>query len=139
MIDYDKLKLAHELAEKYDSEILYAYKSGDISYICWVTLEQLLLEMEELSITKCKYQVGQEVWRVNDEDDPIQLIIKAIQPGSDNAYLDDLDNWWVEEQLYPTREALIEAQIDYWNGLKGFKECQDDYHREICRNCGEFY
>lgn len=44
MIDYDKLKLAHELAEKQNIEVLYTYNNG-LGYVCWVTLDQLITEV----------------------------------------------------------------------------------------------
>ncbi len=62
-----------------------------------------------------KYKVGQTVWRLNDEFEPQSLEICDIDFESDEMYLDTEDaSWWQEHQLYPTKSALIEAQLKHW-------------------------
>lgn len=150
MIDYEKLKLSHELAEKTVCAILYAYKkSYSVPFVCWIDLDQLLFEMKELNKNNCKYKIGQKVWRLNDEDEPESFIISNIECYSEEKnwyFLDDTDNCWIEEQLYPTRESLIESQIEYWKSLKDKCEHESDGimytsnpPKLKCKKCGEFY
>lgn len=87
-----------------------------------------------------KYLEKEIVWRVDDEDMPIEVCIREIDTSADTEIYFDGDSWWSEEQLYPTREALIQSQIEYWQNLKeekskaaccslhsgGYEECNPD-------------
>lgn len=133
MIDYRKLKLAHELARKYSLKgddvinVTIHFMNGGCSY--WLSgsnipedeyndLDAIILQLEELNPLEVKYKKGQTVWRLNDEYEPESFVISEIDPSSEEMYLQDEENgWWLEEQLYPSREALIEAQVDYWLGM----------------------
>lgn len=164
MIDYEKLKQAHELAHK-----LYLIKDEEVSmeinfltdfveYVLHIeyeptdafsNIDKLITRLQELTQIKPKYQIGQEVWRLGDEDCPECFTIKAIDYEDTSCFaLDDAKNWWCEEQLYATREALVESQIAHWQSMlsppfegeiKGFgcsesirkhHELEDDDHSE---------
>lgn len=136
MIDYEKLKIAHELAVKYNPDCLVSvtfysncftrfdyrvelhgcteYFTGDI--------DKLLIKLKELTQPEKptpKYEVGQEVW-VIDGENPIACSINDVRYKELDGFLySDKDGFqWLESDLYPTRESLIEAQIEYWNRLK---------------------
>ena len=120
MIDYEKLKLAHELAEKSGREIVYAYKNQEDIFVCWVTLEQLFYEMKEL--TKPKYKVGDIVWFEHHK-----LLIEA---KIEERFIEPPDVYSVypltspsikftvgESNLYPTKLDVIRANIKHWEEL----------------------
>ncbi len=161
MIDYEKIKLAHELAEKEGAAIYYTYKNSDGNYVSGNDLDQLLLEMTRMNQPKQKYKVGQEVWvksySVFNEGHMSMDAYKAVViPFRDCDYRrgEDLirticngDEYVCGESfVYPSREALIESQIQYWTKLKNECHHQDDgncytSHPSMCKciKCGEFY
>ena len=167
MIDYEKLKMAHEICSKlndhyfsidfcvntkspkYDISITYA-KDGisvDVSDI-----EELITKLQELAKPEQKYKVGDEV---------IFLHHEGIEKGTvddvnvyNNCYIyhvvADKEGFQMgEARLFPTRQALIEHQIQYWDSLQ---ECQHEWsglpttsefiplqYQAKCSKCGEFY
>ena len=166
MIDYEKLKEAISLSKGYWIKI---YFFGENSFeaeinetesldVVFVTenIDVLLEKMKELTKPKPepKYKIGHVAWILSDEYDPLEIYIKDIDLDSDELYIDSGDNCWTEEQLYPTREALIKSQLEFWNGLlvkditlTPEKDC--NYHRKHdwetesmhpthCKNCGAF-
>lgn len=70
------------------------------------------------STDETKYAIAQVVWRLNDENLPQKFRIQDIDYDSDAMYLDEDGNWWLEEQLYLTRNILVENQISHWEGLR---------------------
>lgn len=134
MIDYEKLKKAHELANKLESPyyaefIMSAYHNEytinnsespayEIAFFITESLDNFITKLQELTMSKPKYKIGDKVWHLNDEYEPSLLFIEDIDYDSDAMYMDSNDNWWHEEQLYPSRESLIDAQIAYWTALK---------------------
>lgn len=175
MIDYEKLKMAHELAAKISQEIKWVGIKTEISFgengfslLLWIfvdgeyipfhtSIDNLLAKLVELSgKTKPKYKIGQEVWTLNDEYKPEECIIEEIDLCSSELYLDDSGYWWTENQLYSSREELIEAEIEYWLGMleipdqikyfanRDNEKCQ---HEQAaipkvvykCIKCGELY
>lgn len=169
MIDYEKLKLVHELANKCGSSLHYAYQNKEGTHISWVDLDQLILELRELTQPeepKTKYAVDDIVW-ILDEDvnlcefkvldidiisDPKYLCSSIRRMKDDVIYVNDYQNWYIEYQLYPTKQALIAAQIDYWQSQKQ-QNCEHEFavvnygtgeHEKLngvisCSKCGEFY
>lgn len=140
MIDYDKLKLVYELCEKTSIEISYAYKNKDSEFVAWVTLDQLLLELEELSQPEPKYKTG---WYVLDGR------IKSTEVLNQTGYVccDKTAVEAVGRTMYTSREELIQAQIEYWKKLKQ-EHCEHESDGSIfrdypptskCKKCGEFY
>lgn len=131
MIDLDKLKLAHDLAinsKNYYIQIYLGIGSVPDYFIGYTddsednkklivcrSLDDLISTLQELMQPKLKYAIGQEVWFVilAKEWHPINLCIEAIE---NDKYL-VAGNWMTENKLYPSRESLIQAQIDYWQSL----------------------
>jgi hypothetical protein len=146
MIDYNKLKLAHELAKN----IPYQYVEiqsriivrTSIKSRSWFLLEiedevrpyeevefyeidELISKIHELAQDKPKpkYEVGQAVWVASDHEIH-SYVIRKIKHDKAGFIYDDCENWEVyEEDLFPSKQALIEAQIEYWEGLKYVKHC----------------
>jgi len=83
----------------------------------FVSLDDLIVKLKSRVKVKPKYEVKNIAWVIDDEDEPKEIYIIDIDSSSDEMYLDSNDNWWLEEQLYPSREALIESQIEHWLGM----------------------
>lgn len=139
MIDYDKLKIAHELADKYVcynhenctlTNTYYARAYGHyydivtptLGTLNFKTIDSLISKLKELTQPdKPKYEVGQEVWFVRGSYTnfkPEKSFVRGHQDGYINFF--DRDNvvfQVLEEQVYPSREDLIESQIEYWHSL----------------------
>lgn len=139
MIDYEKLQIAHEIGEKNDVSIYYAYKYKNGEFIYWVSLDQLHFEMKELNVQQKpqpKYKVGQNVYRLDGANKPRLFNIDKFKCEFGEYFYRDFDDiWWNESQLYPTREALILAQIEYWNSLG---DTQDNQVQPDCKHVSKF-
>lgn len=175
-IDYDQLRIAHELAEKIDGFCeftIYANAcSADLFKInydkvglsfkhneCYLNIDNLIAKLRELTKPESKYKAGDMAWVVdcdeictafvseyiNDEYKLYNCVtISGIPTGKD---------WAQEYELYPTKQSLIEAQIEHWTKLKSDHsedkvECQHQDDGKIyftkppktrCIKCGEFY
>ncbi len=174
MIDYDKLKQAHDLAsERYQQSkwcrisIDYVGTRNIIEYRlmtsingdedwCFTNLDNLIAKLQQLTQPKAKYKVGDKVWLISYCGSVIcEWEIEDIDIWSEEKYLFG-DSWYTESELYPTKSALIEAQIEYWvNELKKLpvfsqltgqyilqtKECQHERNGYVnkCKTCGEYY
>jgi hypothetical protein len=69
---------------------------------------------------KTKYKVGEEVWACLRKM-PVLLEIKEIKPNTIPPLYrikTDENICMLENELYASREALINAQIEYWQSLK---------------------
>lgn len=98
MIDYEKLKLAHEwVCNHFDGQM---------------GIDDLIAKLQELTKPKTKYKVGDEVWMTVD-DEPKSFVIDSVCNSKYYLYQYDLGLVY-ESLLYPTKSALIEAQIEYW-------------------------
>ena len=143
MIDYDKLKIAHGLMHEYqgdkpyvvsmqfcgaNKEPMYCF-GGDLPYMY---LDDLIDKLRDLTKPEQKYAIGQEVWYVIYGQDwtPIRGEIKAINPKSFCCFVDG--NLWPQHKLYPTKQALIESQIEYWENLK----IEEISASTTCPKCG---
>ena len=144
MIDYDTLKLAHELAEKYSlsnygesvsisSRISSLFKSA----IYTVVIHDLHKEFESFELDdlidklrtltapeepKAKYTLGDELWYLHHQEIESFISVKTLgRTHYDGEY------WWHEDYLYPTKASLIEAQLEYWQKLKQ-EDCEHDFN-----------
>lgn len=162
-IDYDKLKLAIELGEKYSINncprrinIIVSFKMCKMSYVSSITedgkllfdwecenIEDIIAKLQELvepdpntnPVRELKYNIGDKVWCLDDRHNLDFFIISQVDWDSEESYYSyDKEHWWFEEQLYPSREALIEAQIDYWTSLRTVseKESVECQHESDC-------
>lgn len=140
MIDFEKLKLAHELAlqtEDYYFEVclgtdeiymdLYdATKSRTCIVVSTECADDLISTIRQLSSSsKPRYQIGDEVYIVTKFQhltDGIyhNKIIDIDADGEREIYtikgLEDLD--FSKEDIYPSKQSLIQAQIDYWTCIQ---------------------
>src|SRR5207247_736484 len=88
---------------------------------------------------KSKYQVGQEVWYCDYHNSKGPIISEnIISITLDDALFGDKEFWIKTESkdlperlFYPTREALIDAQIEYWISLK----VKEDKPIKQCPKC----
>lgn len=143
MIDYEKLKRAHELAsilsviDKYPVYIsarlfhefsMYRLQSRDIEdneESHFEKIDDLITKLEELTKPEPKFKVGQKVWwfaRGCDEQLVESLVTEVLNSDDGFSYLSrDMDDGGMgghsESKLYPTREALIQSQIAHWQEL----------------------
>lgn len=136
MIDYEKLDYAHQLCRKmpgyyFDAEFgrrkpwfeLYDL-NGEERYLVWETgdIDELIAQLEELTKTELKYAVGDIVWRKTFNNEFCECVIKEIYNHKCGEYLckdkdDGYEDVHHEEDLYPTREALIKDQIAHWSSM----------------------
>jgi len=184
MIDYEKLAEAYELAEKYynstgisiliEVHIAIGCRENDPElwidkkYIPVNSIDEIITKLQELTKPEPKYEVGQETWMIIGDYPEIVKIDGIVQ----------YENYWhyrteygslTEDELYPTKQSLIQAQIDYWQNLKHSQFANKEYQelndinsnqdgldvngcqhecdgidRNIesdrkCKKCGEFY
>lgn len=135
MIDYEKLKEAHELTEKLSEnnqswvsiEIVFSKGWQPISYflnrwdkapIICSGIAELITTLKELTESKPKYKIDDVVWFVDNV--PYSSKIKTIYINDEEASY-GLDNWigaFNDENLYPTKKTLVQSQIDYWQKMK---------------------
>lgn len=144
MIDYEKLKKAIELSQKYGIEhnetstltcVIYAHTN---EYYEWQTyshpkfttqkIDELLAKLEELTQPQPKYKVGQTVFLIwSDAWEIREFLIRDMQ------YLNSHEYWQIEGDLekdnsssckifpehlfYLTRQELIKSQITYWKSI----------------------
>jgi hypothetical protein len=172
MIDYNKLKKAHELAHQarpkngcISIEMIYPVGSdalakpyysintensdGMTDEFCFYNVEELIIKLQELANTEIaqpKYKVGDTIWYIGENKDEISsgLISEIIYFNDNLAQFRINDEVWFtfEDELYPTKTALIEAQIQHWQSLLGL-QCEhaslDESDLPKCFKCGEFY
>lgn len=136
MIDYEKLKIAHELLENaYDVGFIHKVRSktiidegcqffelmtvkhGTQVFMC---LDDLINKLKEPTKPEPTYAVGQLVWQAGFCGKISSWMIESIEPDTNQewCYRDPSLSGWFEHQLYPTRESLIKSQIMYWHGLQ---------------------
>lgn len=129
MIDYEKLKIAHEIAQNigidtgestkiscnfYDWGYDYDVTQKGVS-MGFSDIDIMLIFLLELTQPKPKYAVGQEVWYLNNNEIKSLKIAYIVLPHYRSA---GLEGCWVNElHLFPTKQALIQSQIDYWTKL----------------------
>lgn len=158
MIDYHKLKLALELAETVRSQQGFIeYDCDNID-----DLIAKLYELTKRKLCKCRnilkpmrsvcddcidravlsvsprheYKVGQNVWFVRGQYTNFKAEMSLINCFVDN-YINFCDKdgivyYILQEHVYPSREELIEAQIEHWQKL-----IRDDDNFVHCMVCGQ--
>jgi hypothetical protein len=160
MIDYEKLKIAHELAHTYAfngkeiTSVLASTRlvsSNVIEYLiefygnekyqefASTNIDDIIGKLTELTQPnepKPKYEVGQEVWVIGNHQIPEQCIVTKIHPSS-KPFLYSLKNddekEFVEQEglISSSRELLIQSQIEYWKSLSAIS---DGYTPVICQH-----
>ena len=145
MIDYIKLKIAHELACKYSKEtnllcsvdvcfngenITYHFHYGEkeennlAEFYYTYSIDDLINKLKELTQPKPKYQLREIVWLFNYERNEIDCFkIDAISTKTLTYSGECINSSFIyeeipEKDLYPSREALIDAQIAMWQKMK---------------------
>ena len=136
MINYEKLKECHELCRelgKYYFEVelgldcglveLYEKENPDLQFICNTeSLDDLLQKLYELTEPEPRYKVGETWWYLDGESQ--YLIPKSLLITEDNQ-----NHYRADDEWYPSKAELIQAQIDYWGSLKEPYANEDsDYH-----------
>lgn len=140
MIDYEKLKIAHELVYQLsiisndnviiqttyrgDKVVLFNIYQNDMSkfdssMLC-ISIDELIIKLKELTQPKLKYKVGDTVWTLVGST-AVAGSIKEIDESGFIYFVSYGGEGWLarkEESLYPSHEALIDAQIKHWTSLK---------------------
>jgi len=118
-------------------------------------LDELIKKLKELTKPEPKYKVGDTVWMLTGDELEIQsMVIGQIDENNQDGiwYADGEAECefkqcgWLEEQLYPTKQALIYSQIEHWQNML-FPEIPECEHEEyialsgkpMCRKCGVEY
>lgn len=150
MIDYDKLRLAHELANKYYQQsnsgvvIESNFEFGctlEYVYRLWIDqnissfneIDDLITKLKALTQPEPKYKVGDTVWMEINGEPVSRFIFKNAGP---KYYLEGYVGLMYESELYPTKAELIEAQIKYWTSMR---EPEHEFEKGICVHCGDKY
>lgn len=165
MIDYDKLKQAHILIEnlsyglltvrhsKYDGTNFYfEYVSADPRNkregFYFNSIDELISKLKELTKPQPKYQVGNYAWIRNEGDKPENKKIIGVEDDEGSyrySFLSSIGalGYSIDESyVYSSKKELINAQIDYWEGLREPEKCQHEPGGKVyvkCKKCGEFY
>jgi hypothetical protein len=136
MIDYEKLKLVHELAEKkfrvfrldifiiegaikscsgllhYDYDLDTAVFTN---FIKFAYIEQLLGALEEITKSEPKYKIGEEVFILWDGYiEEVRIVYKSSHDCYQIQSNDGSQLYRIEDEIFPTRQSLIEHQLQYW-------------------------
>jgi hypothetical protein len=132
MIDYEKLKLAHNLILKVDEKYVLAlyvscsfdpyFRLGTLNtdwFEDYNNIDDLIKKLKELTEPKRahKYIVGDEVWFLRVCGTIDHSYVVEIDFDSNDMYLINGVRWFEEKDLYPTKQALIESQVAYWQSL----------------------
>lgn len=139
MINYNKLKLAHELAGKLNErlDITVCYFVADCqptfvldhadfkNNVTSCNLDDLIAKLKRLTKTEPRYRIRQKVWMtvINGfklDIDSARITWSRFNNGQNEYTIDSCPNdfYILESELHPTREDLIDAQIKYWESLK---------------------
>jgi hypothetical protein len=120
MIDYEKLKeyLETKRLEKHKTCLESQFDNG---YLWAIKDLESFIRDEELTKPEPKYKRGDTVfWLYKNEiiDARIEGVSTIDKRGINYFLGDPVHGGVFEKYLYPTRQALIEAQIKYWSDLK---------------------
>ena len=129
MIDYEKLKTAIELTNKIHLGKLHMNSSthDGVEYIFQVpfqntyyssSIDDLIAKLRELTKPEPKYKCGDIVWFTYEADMCSALIKQSRIIDEEVSYLFEDFIPIRECDLFPTRQALIEHQIEYWQSLQ---------------------
>jgi hypothetical protein len=135
MIDYEKLEQTYILCEKLESwcfnlqhsEYGFEFQFTHDGYTCsYMTLGELIDVLQRLTQPKAKYKVGDRVWFIDCTkrygpicDGIIDSIETVTRQFNEQCNFVKIGCFQIpEECCYPSRESLIDAQINYWYDLK---------------------
>ncbi len=127
MIDYQKLKIAHNLMLQHNKYyctfefgwsdkvqfVLYCDEGETPLFIFW-KIEDLIEKLQELIEPQPKYKIGREVWIVSGKGFYSRIIEGYMDHGTHQTY-HGKDFALEEDELYPSKQDLVEAQIQYWD------------------------
>jgi hypothetical protein len=135
VIDYEKLKLAHELGSiatkgkrkrcdvfvsvYHNNEPIFGYIdfSHNRDVFEFYDIDELINALQKLIEPQPKYKIGQEVWVLDGNN--IEVIAVFINNIVNNKYaLTVFLGWFEEEDIFSSYDELIESQIKYWTDLK---------------------
>ncbi len=162
MIDFDKLKLAHELCESMDSlyfdislgmdeGVINLYDANKENQLIYDTesIDDLIAKLQELSSLKPKYEINNYIWIVLEDNAPHhkKIINRYLNDGEYIYVVTDLFGASVsyeEDSFFLTKKALIDYQIEYWQSLQCEHPSDDRIYTSNppyfkCKKCGEFY
>lgn len=120
MIDYDKLKtLTGNALKQYLGKIVeHAQRRLDLHKY---ELEGSINLKEKLTQQEPKYKVGDTLWLIYDQK-PLCFNVEAVNFRSNKKFMYQMSGGYpgagFEENLYPTKAALIKAQIEYWSNMR---------------------
>lgn len=138
MIDFEKLKIATEICKKSldyyfrvdfcvrnNSDKLDIYlMSGDEIEESFDSLDELIAKLNELTQPEPKYKKSQLVWflddiyRIRSRVVRDSWIAEDIDTGEkEYAYDVSMQHPMCESNLFPTRQSLIEHQLQYWQSM----------------------
>lgn len=163
-IDYEKLKIAHDIIKRnadyyfnasfFDGDVIFEiYKRiPDVFSDVTNNVDDLIAKLKELTQheePKPKYEVGQTLWFIDCDHTINSILIDEIDYcHPDLFYYKDKRGDFISDRdkPYPSREAVIDAQIEYWKCLKNEEKTtgSDDMSMtnqsfDSCQHCGEFY
>ena len=86
-----------------------------------LTISILFLELaiellQNNSLPESKYKVGDEVYYIC-EGAISRDEINEVDLDDEEKYYINEERWFKESELYPTKQALVEAQLKYWQSL----------------------
>ncbi len=134
VIDYEKLRIVHELAYEaarerghmmsiqvtinYDGEIIYILKAFlfDEQYR---SIDAVIEKLKKITKKHPKYKAGDKTYCNWLGKEIKEVIIERIMDIDNKIQYVTSMGTIKEELLYATRIELINAQIDYWQSLKG--------------------
>lgn len=118
MIDCEKLeKLYGEELENYLNEHV-SYWENKLEMTKKLVADRIARD-KELTKPEPKYKVGDLVYFFIDEENWISNdFVSAISVDGTYELRSMIDDVFYERELFPTRQALIEHQIEYWISLK---------------------
>ncbi len=135
MIDYEKLKLAHELALQINNpwiwintsyscnanhiqaKLILGLNSSEQDIFCFDEIDDLITKLKELTQPELKYKEGQEVYFISCNGGIGYEEIDDIDKSANEQYFINEERWFREDELYATKYELIEAQCKYWGEL----------------------
>lgn len=129
MIDYEKLKKAHELAEESSDfwfEGVFGV-SGGPEYLlfdvdgeeidCFGSEDELIAKLTELTQPKPKYKIGDKLYFKDDADNIQDFIVGHIEGSKLYREQEYSPLCLHENEVYPTKSELIKTQLRYWSEL----------------------
>lgn len=185
MIDYEKLKTAIALANTYSEQqsmgvgirimlsvgLIHFDLEGETT-VRFDGLDGLISRLKELTQPTRKYKIGDFVWLRRRGNYLPSVKIEDVEndPDDEDPYYigSTFGDWYKEQELFPTKQSLIEAQLEYWQKMKLecieapfddviISECKHESDAEAfanaakpgwdiscykpfkCMHCGEFY